>query len=200
MRRLFFVLLFIMVTSCTGCDAVYRLLQKEGAEEKDLLGEVVPGQSSPAVKEIQKLLKLYGYTVGTPDGVLGVNTRTAIRRFQEDNDLEITRFVDYATWEALNQFEPYGLVKGGDLNIKMVQQALQNAKVSPGGVDGKMGRRTVEAVKKFQAIKKLKQDGKIGFKTLKNLAVYLPPPSSVEEARPSAAARKKPPAKQRGSR
>jgi peptidoglycan hydrolase-like protein with peptidoglycan-binding domain len=157
-----------------GCDMIYRLLQKEGAEEKEILGELVPLEANPQVEYVQKLLKLYGYKVGRVDGVLGGNTRDAIAEFQKDNNLKVSRFMDKATWAALKRFESCGLVVNGELNVAAVQQALTAFGLNPGAVDGKRGRRTEAAIKEFQRRRDLKPDGRVGFKTLVELSVYLP--------------------------
>ena len=163
----------VFIVSLCGCDGLYRLLQKEGAEEKALLGEVVPFKSNPKVLEVQKLLKLWGYGTGKTDGKFGPNTRAAIKRFQTDRKLKVSRFLDKATWAELNQFEKYGLTNNGDLNIKAVQTALKAAKFDPGTIDGNGGRRTEEALKKFQASQGMKADGRIGARTLIGLSEYL---------------------------
>ena len=169
------VVVFIFSFSLCGCDAVYRLLQKEGAEEKELLGEVLPFKSNPKVLEVQKLLKIWGYGTGKMDGKFGPNTRAAIKKFQIERKLKVSRFLDNPTWEELNRFEKYGLVINGDLNVKAIQIALKAAQCDPGPIDGKGGRRTEEAVKKFQNDNGLKADGRIGYKTLIQLSQYLQP-------------------------
>ena len=161
------------MTTTTGCDALYRLLHKEGAQEKKILGELVPYESNEQVAQVQKLLKLFGYKIGRVDGVLGPNTRNAIAAFQEDNNLKVSRFVDQATWQQMHVFDAYGLVVDGELNISAVQQALQNAGFDPGPIDGKMGRRTQVAIEAFQSAMELKPDGRIGVRTLNHLAAYL---------------------------
>src|SRR3989338_6050980 len=103
-KILIFLLALFLLPFASGCDFVYRILQKEGAEEKDLIGEVNPYESNATVAQVQKLLKLYGYKVGKADGRLGANTRKAIKNFQEENNLKVTRFVDKATWQKLNGF------------------------------------------------------------------------------------------------
>ena len=173
--------IFVFSLSLSGCDSIYRLLQKEGAEEKELLGDVVPFRSNPRVMEAQKLLKIWGYNIGKPDGKFGANTRTAIKKFQIDHELKVSRFLDKATWAELSKFERYGLLDHGDLNIRAVQTALKAANCDPGPIDGKGGRRTDEAIKKFQAEKGIKPDGRIGAKTLIKLAAYLAPPEPVKQ-------------------
>lgn len=157
----------------SGCDALYRLLDKEGAEEKALVGDVIPFESNQTVEEVQTLLYLYGYNVGKIDGILGLRTRNAIEKFQKDNGLETTRFVDQATWEKLSLFKNNGLVVDGKLDSRLVQTLLKKAGFNPGKIDGKIGPRTREAVLAFQKAHDLKVDGKIGYQTLGKLALFL---------------------------
>lgn len=173
-RHLFTAVLLLASLSVTGCDFIYRLIQREGAEEKDLIGTTIPYEPNLRVIEIQKLLGLYGYKPGTADGGLGPYTRKAIEKFQADNGLKQSRFVDYATWEKLHMFDKSGLVKDGEVNIQAVQQALKNAGFNPGKADGKAGPQTDEAVRKFQKAMGLKPDGRIGFKTLRELQDFTP--------------------------
>ena len=167
------ICIFICLMSLAGCDAIYRMLQKEGAEERDLLGEVVLHQRNEKVLEVQKLLKLYGYRIGTPDGVLGGNTRNSIESFQQTHGLKPSRFVDKATWDRLHIFDQYGLLVKGDLNIAKIQEVLKAAGINPGRVDGKLGKRTQQAIIDFQKREGLKPDGKVGWKTLQKFAEYL---------------------------
>ena len=168
------ILLFLLCIGTAGCDFLYRILQKEGAEEKDMLGEILPVEPNAKVEEIQKLLKLYGYNPGTPDGKFGLNTRNAIEKFQKDNNLTVNRFVDRATWERLHVFDSTGLISDFRINVGRMQQALKNSGISPGALDGKMGRKTQVALKNFQKKENLSADGRVGFQTLSRLAQYLP--------------------------
>lgn len=52
-------------------------------------------------RAIQTLLNAGGFDAGTPDGVWGSGSRSAMRAFQEDNDLPPTGAPDRATLEAL---------------------------------------------------------------------------------------------------
>ncbi len=67
---------------------------------------------------------------------------------------------------------------------KEIQQALKNAGVYDGNVDGKIGPKTKKAIEAFQKQNGLKADGKVGRKTWKALSVYLN--KSTEVANPSA--------------
>ena len=156
-----------------GCDALYKALHKEGAEEKELIGESTAFEKNPTIKEIQVLLNLYGYNPGKTDGVIGARTRVAVERFQKDNGLKATRFVDAPTWEKLKIFKDSFFFVNDELNIKYVQKILTQAGYGTGVMDGKMGNRTKEAVLKFQKDHGLKPDGRIGYQTLVNLAAYV---------------------------
>jgi len=168
-----FSLVLMCLISSSGCDFIYRILQKEGAQEKDILGEMVPGGHNARVQKVQTLLKLYGYKIGSPDGVLGATTRDAIEKFQEDNKLKVSRFVDKETWSQLLMYEDLGLVKNGMLNMIVIQAALKRAGFDPGPVDGYGGRRTQNAIKDFQGQKGLHPDGRAGLRTLQELGKYL---------------------------
>ncbi len=159
--------------SCLGCDRLYRFLDKEGAQEKELIGQALPYEHNPAVEEIQRLLKIYGYYSGLPDGAIGAKTRGAIIRFQQENGLKETRYVDDATWSKLKVFRENQLIVKGNLNIKLVQKLLKKAGFNPGSIDGSVGKNTIIAVKQFQKVHGLMADGKIGYKTLEQLSFYL---------------------------
>ena len=53
--------------------------------------------SGPAVYQVQKKLKELGYDPGSPDGIWGKKTTSAIRRFQLDNGLPVTGKLDEQT-------------------------------------------------------------------------------------------------------
>ena len=167
-------LCLVLCFSLAGCDLLYRMLHKEGAEEKELLGDMVPFQKNSAVEEVQTLLSIYGYSPGKADGVIGLQTRNAVEEFQRDNGLEETRFVDKATWEKLMVFKENDLVVKNKLNIKLVQAVLKEAGFDPGAIDGKMGTKTKNAIMAFQKANGLTADGKIGYKTLAKLSEVSP--------------------------
>ena len=172
-RWKFCLLISGMLMVLSGCDFIYRILDEDGAEEKDIVGEYVPYQSNPTVQEVQALLKIYGYNPGRVDGILGLKTRNAIERFQVDQGLKVTRFIDDETWEALHIMQLKQLIKNQKLNIKFIQEILQATGFDPGGIDGKLGRQTTQAIKDFQTAHGLKADGKVGYRTLNALAQYV---------------------------
>lgn len=168
------LLLIFSIVLVAGCDMVYRTLDEKGAQEKALIGEVIPFERNEVVAEAQGLLYLYGYNTGKIDGVLGVRTRNAVEKFQNDNGLEPSRKIDSDTWNKLQVFKENELVYQGQLNIKLIQLLLKRAGFDPGKIDGKLGARTKGAVMQFQDDQGLKVDGKIGYKTLSRLSNYIP--------------------------
>ena len=70
-------------------------------------------------------------------------------------------------------FEACGLIINGEIDVKAVQQALVNAGLHPGKVDGVMGEQTKKTLVAFQKSKSLRGDGVIGLQTLSLLAQYL---------------------------
>jgi hypothetical protein len=60
-----------------------------------------PGDGGDDVEWVQKTLNDLGYDCGSEDGVMGPNTRSCIRSFQEANDLEVTGKVNEATYQMM---------------------------------------------------------------------------------------------------
>jgi peptidoglycan hydrolase-like protein with peptidoglycan-binding domain len=177
------VIIFTLLGSTpllSGCDSIYRMLDKEGAQEKELVGEIIPFEVNPTVEEIQNLLKIYGYNVGRPDGVLGARTRNAIVKFQKDNGIEPSRFVDTQTWQKLSVFKMQGFVVDGELSVVKMQEVLLKAGFDVGKADGKRGPRTEKYIKEFQSDHDLKPDGKVGYKTLSAMSLYIEDKNIVE--------------------
>ena len=186
MRRVFynpaiFSIGLMLCFALSGCDVLYRLLDEEGAQEKALIGEIVPHEKNAIVEEAQALLYLYGYNTGNNDGILGLRTRNAIEQFQKGSGLKPTRRIDQATWKKLNQFKENKLVIKGQLNVRLIQTILKEAGYNPGTVDGNMGEKTKSAIRKFQERHGLKADGKIGYQTLNKLATYVTAESQLEQ-------------------
>jgi len=173
-RKLIFLLaFFVCVQSFLGCDFIYGIIQREAAEEKALIGEMNPFMYNEKVEQIQKFLKVNGYSCGKIDGKMGPKVREAIVKFQEDRGLTANRYVDQETWKELNFFVNLGLVFDGEVNVAFVQEILSKEGFNPGKIDGKFGPKTILAIKKLQETNGLKTDGKIGPKTLSILADYV---------------------------
>ena len=176
MKRSILVLVMCSVVVFSGCDRIYRMIQKEGAEELDIIGEVQMNERNEKVAKVQIRLAIFGYgrVFESADGILGPNTRNAIERFQRDNGLKPSRFIDRATWDLLMIFDDCGLIMNDEINTYMVQAALKNAGYDIGRFDGKLGPRSMEKLRQFQQKEGLTPDGRIGWKTLNALMRYLP--------------------------
>ena len=167
---------------------------KVGSEEQ-LIGLV--SRHNSRVEEIQQILKDADFDPGPVDGMMGVQTRGAIREFQKASQLRPTGKIDSATWSALNKekevlqheqkigvsaevvkkTELHGEIAGPRLKtkdrIKQIQIALKKAGFYQGEIDSKIGPKTKKAIIDFQRSKRLKPDGVVGLKTWEELSKYL---------------------------
>src|SRR3990167_4865350 len=74
---------------------------KQKEREEQAIGKV--SGYIPRVKETKKILKEAGFEPGQIDGVLGAQTRVAIRGFQKKNGLKSTGKINSVTQLALNR-------------------------------------------------------------------------------------------------
>jgi peptidoglycan hydrolase-like protein with peptidoglycan-binding domain len=151
------------------------------------------GSKGPEVKSLQNKLEKLGFDVGTPDGVFGQKTESAVKRFQSKHHLEADGIVGPKTHEALkkalahaekpkphdDQFErdwkdapPLADVKSGE---KHLHQGMEGGSVKHVQkllgleTDGKYGPATKKAVAEFQREHHLDAGsglGSVGPKTL----------------------------------
>lgn len=165
----------------SGCIFMGYGNRTEKEEEKKIFGHL-EGYNH-RVKEAQICLVNAGFNPGLIDGVMDRSTRNAILNFQKVNNLKATGFIDFKTWRTLSGYKEAkkaGLSKKDEVKyyssshegIKDIQKALKAAGFNPGGIDGKMGPKTKEAILKFQAAKALTQSGQIDSKTLEKLKRY----------------------------
>lgn len=82
---------------------INNLLHRDKAELRE--GQIIGTVSgyNPRVEEIQQLLKDAGFEPGSIDGLMGGQTRRAIREFQKEKGLWPTGKVDSKTWLELNR-------------------------------------------------------------------------------------------------
>ena len=78
-------------------------LRKDKSElrEEQVIGSV--SGYSPRVEEVQRILKDADFDPGPVDGMMGAQTRGAIREFQKANQLKPRGKINSATWLALNR-------------------------------------------------------------------------------------------------
>jgi peptidoglycan hydrolase-like protein with peptidoglycan-binding domain len=116
---------------------------------------------------------------GGIDGIYGLMTANAVKRFQQAKGLPVTGKVDAATLQALQAgggraAAPAGSIAQGARGaaVKAVQQALIKAGIPvAGGADGIFGAATAAAVKRFQQAKGLLATGAVDQQTAAALGV-----------------------------
>jgi len=160
------------------------------AEHLSTGGSMVPGTTGDAVKEVQQLLKDYGFYNGLIDGRYGALTQAAVKAFQRKNGLTVDGMVGAKTYAKLTdgtalskndgttaQFpDTTGLSPNGSmvlgssgLDVMAAQELLQQYGYYNGLLDGKFSYTMQAAVESFQRRNGLDPDGKIGPLTLAKL-------------------------------
>jgi peptidoglycan hydrolase-like protein with peptidoglycan-binding domain len=93
------VLAIVLVSPLRNYLSDFAHRNKRELSEKGIIGDV--SGYNPRVKEVQDILKAAGFEPGLVDGVIGAQTRVAIRKFQNKKGLATTGKLDYNTWTAL---------------------------------------------------------------------------------------------------
>ncbi len=136
-----------------------------------------PGDTGDDVKELQTLLTGYGYYDGKIDGEYGSATTSAVKLFQEYNDLTRDGKAGPKTMAKLKGShvitpadkkaeQADWLQKGssGD-KVKELQQHLANTLFYAGEMDGVFGEAVKKAVTEFQKAAGIQADGIVGAAT-----------------------------------
>ena len=160
---------------------------------------VMAAQYDPIVEQVQQQLIERGYDPGPADGKMGKKTANAIKSFQKDNGLLVSGELNEATLKRLGvskEEEPPAAVEptpkeeqpaaveptpkeeqpaaDSDPSVERVQLELIALDYDPGPADGKMGKKTVEALKKYQEENTLEATGELDEATLKKLKIKAP--------------------------
>ncbi len=136
------------------------------------------GDTGNDVKQVQTALIRAGYDPGAVDGIFGVKTENAVKRFQRVLGLKVDGIVGPNTWAYLEPFyletDPYVLRRGskGD-KVLALQKALDEAGNDPGDLDGLFCTKTLAAVKAFQLKSGLTDTGVVDDSTWLALLPYL---------------------------
>jgi len=95
--------LIIVMFNTPARNFMNNLLHKDKAElrEEQVIGSV--SGHNPRVEEIQQILRDAGFDPGPVDGVMGGQTRSAIKKFQKEKGLKQTGKIDSVTYLALNR-------------------------------------------------------------------------------------------------
>lgn len=106
LKTLGFIILAILVIVMFNTPArnfMNNLIHKDKTElrEEQIIGTV--SGYNPRVEELQQILKDAGFQPGPNDGIMGGQTRAAIRKFQKEKGLKPTGKVDSVTQLALNR-------------------------------------------------------------------------------------------------
>ncbi|WP_205752597.1 peptidoglycan-binding protein [Cryptosporangium phraense] len=142
--------------------------------------DVIRGQNSGCVVELQNLLRHYGFRVEV-DGDFGPATEAAVRSFQSANGLGVDGRVGPQTKAALYNLDegpsqglgvdlrssacPSNIVQGQSGLCVSTLQALLNGKGQNISVDGEFGANTAAAVRAFQSSAGIGVDGQVGPQT-----------------------------------
>ena len=160
---------------------------RSSQQESDIPdGAIGKGARGSTVRKIQQRLADLGYPVGKVDGSYGDNTQLAINLFC---DAIGVREHNYITKKVRNRlfaddapvYDPYLPLKLGDRGVSVLymQTRLAQLGYDPGKKDGIYGKKTAEAVAKFQAYWNipLEKDEKPGEKASRDLLMLLYDPN-----------------------
>lgn len=129
-------------------------------------------QEQSEIKEAQRVLKDHDLYQGNIDGIVGPQTRSALRQYQEQQGLEVSGSLDQQTKQALGVSEgaerqPVSGMEGSDIQrtagtsqeyqlsqlesgqVQQLQQKLQSHGLYQGEVDGVIGPQTKSAMREF---------------------------------------------------
>ena len=126
------------------------------------------GASDPAVRDLQEALKALGHDPGPIDGVFGGRTESAVKAFQQAREIPVDGVVGKVTWiniDEADQSEPVLRVGSAGLPVRRLQSRMSAVGFDMGGIDGRFGTKTEQAVKQLQKQSRLGVDGVVGPKT-----------------------------------
>lgn len=132
-------------------------LGDEPAQQLETI-ELRRGGDGPFVEILQHLLRARAFDLKV-DGVFGVVTERAVRRFQGNQGIGVDGIVGPVTWSRL--FITVRLGSTGEA-VKGVQVRMNLRQADPIAVDGSFGPRTRQAVREFQSSQNIGVDGVAG--------------------------------------
>ena len=118
------------------------------------------------VRSLQQQLPAHGYRPGPVTGRLDAQTEQAILAYQRDAGLQPNARSAWMLKQTLDSVSfarpPIQAASAGSGNqVAVAQRRLAAKGYDPGPPDGKLGRRTVTAIKDFQGDRGLARDGKL---------------------------------------
>ena len=158
--------------------------QSNSAAKKKRTKTVPKEGSSPQVKQVERLLKKFGYAPGRIDGVEDASLTKAIKKFQKEHKLKVTGKVSNRLITSIEKrIDDSKTKKTSDskstsssstktkpsADVKKIETLLKKLGYSPGKVDGVENATLTKAIKKFQKDFKLKVTGKTSKTLIKSL-------------------------------
>lgn len=132
--------------------------------------------SDPIVERVQGALKGLSFYAGNVDGLNGPATEKAIRAYQEKNGLEATGKIDQPLLHRLGGDDTTGAIAPQAAGtpeqvalLKQIQEGLRAFGSADITVDGLMGNRTRNALKEFQSLFGLPEDGEPSIAVLEKM-------------------------------
>jgi lysozyme family protein len=138
------------------------------------------GAGQSPVAALQVGLSARGLYAGTIDGVAGPSTTAAVRAFQRRAHLSVDGVVGPRTRAALGRYGRHTLgsrplaLRAFGWDVAELQFLLAWHGFPSGSLDGRLGRRTVAALRRFQRFARLRPDGVAGTGTFSALRAPLP--------------------------
>jgi peptidoglycan hydrolase-like protein with peptidoglycan-binding domain len=127
------------------------------------------GAIGAAVRQLQRALRRTPDLGLSLDGVFGPSTDAAVRDFQRRSGLRVDGVVGPMTWHALPDGTPMPtLWQGAKGNVVVSMQRVLTSGapgqwgVTPRGIDGEFGPRTLASVRAFQEWGNVATDGVVG--------------------------------------
>jgi hypothetical protein len=147
----------LLLFAFEGRSDLLNPLGDEPAQQLEII-ELNRGDESPFVEILQHLLRARGSGLKV-DGIFGVVTEEAVRRFQGKQGIAVDGIVGPVTWSRL-----FITVRRGSTGeaVKGVQVRMNLRQADPIAVDGDFGPLTEQAVREFQLSQAIEVDGIVG--------------------------------------
>ncbi len=141
------------------------------------VADMPPAMAKAYAMGIQEKLAQKGYEPGLIDGVIGPETRAAIRAYQRDAGLPVDGVATDSLLDHLTFVAPRNAASAAVKRqtgqpssfIRQVQTRLKARGYDPGPVDGVLGYRTRNAIRRFQNDHNLSPTGEVDERVLRLL-------------------------------
>lgn len=146
-----------------------------------------PAPPARLVRAIQRELLDMGYAVSEANGVLGLETRTAILAFEFDEAMPLSGEASETVLKALIFGRASGKPGPGAAErfeerrslVRQVQETLNAMKYRLGPADGRLDIDTRDAIRKFEAERRLQEQGRLTERVLLEMVIVSGRPFEV---------------------